>query len=77
MLLSDGSALTPAQRKKIQSILASAGKSADAILLDVRAPPHLPEGTVCVSLLARMTARHEIQAPRACFVEPAGRHHWR
>jgi hypothetical protein len=76
VLISDADSLTAAQRKKIDSILAGC-RNADALLLDVRPPSRLPEGTVCLSILACMNKGREMQGPRACFVEPNGRHHWR
>lgn len=77
VLLSDADFLSRAQRRKIESILTGAGNNADALLLDVRPPRGLPDGTVCLSVLARMNKRKEIQDPRACFLEPDGRHRWR
>jgi hypothetical protein len=37
----------------------------------------LPEGTVCLSILARSDKRGKITPPRHCFVLPTGRHSWR
>lgn len=74
---SDNERLTAAQRKKISSIVAAAGKDAGWLILDVRCPESLPDGTVCVSLVAHIDKRGEVREARACFIEPRGRHHWR
>jgi hypothetical protein len=76
MLLWDDRHLTAQQRAKIRAVLTGAGRNADAMLLDVHSPARCSEGTVCVSVLASAIGPHEVQAPKACFVEPNGRHHW-
>jgi len=76
VLLSDSGALTRPQRRKVDNILTTAGHRTHALLLVVALPEHLPEGTICLSVLAHVNKRHEIVGPRFCFVEPSGRHHW-
>jgi len=72
----DLSPLPAAQQRKIRSILRALAAENDALLLDVDLPARLSEGTVCLSVLARINRRQEVAGPKTCFIEPEGRHHW-
>jgi len=76
MLFGENSRLTTEQRNKVNSILNSVGKNADAMLLDVSALEKYPENSICLSVLAHVNKRGEMMGAQACFIEPNGRHHW-
>ena len=76
MLLSDDSKLTKEQKKKVDTILATAGAKADGLLLTPSALQTSPEGSVCLSVLASIDKRGRLRDPRACLVELGGRHRW-
>jgi len=77
MLLSEDPQLTQAQRHKIDRILSSTPSGGDGLILDVTPPESYAPETACLSVLAHMSKRGELISPKACFIEPDGRHHWR
>jgi len=76
MLISERSQLTQPQSRKIDRILASAPSAADALLIEPVALADMAPETVCLSILAHMSKRGEFVEPKACFIDPTGRHRW-